>query len=113
MVGHLNYASAELKADKDVVLEAVQEDGSALQYACAELKADKDVVLEACRQNGLALEYASAEGVASHQRYRFGSLSTKWLGTSVCLCGAMIRQGSFLRERKIKCFLMCVHTDPL
>jgi hypothetical protein len=42
-------------------LIAVQQDGWALEYASAELKANKDFVLEACRQGDLALEYTSAE----------------------------------------------------
>ena len=38
----LEYAAAELKADKEIVATAVAQDGRALQYAAAELKADKD-----------------------------------------------------------------------
>ena len=39
----------------------MQQDGRALQYASAELKADKDVVLAAVRQEGVAFLHASAE----------------------------------------------------
>ena len=45
----LLYAAAELKADCDVVITAVQQDGRALRYAAAELQADRDVVLAAER----------------------------------------------------------------
>ena len=41
----LEYASAELRADREVVLAAVQQDGFALGYASAELRADREVVL--------------------------------------------------------------------
>ena len=40
----LQYASEELKADKEVVMAAVTNDGLALQYASEELRADKEVV---------------------------------------------------------------------
>ena len=54
----LHYASAELGADKDVVLAAVRQYGGTLEYAAAELKADKEVVLAAVKQNAKALQYA-------------------------------------------------------
>jgi hypothetical protein len=57
----LVHASAELKADREVVLAAVQQYGGALGDASAELRADREVVLAAVRQNGDALVYASAE----------------------------------------------------
>ena len=50
------YASEELKADKQVVLEAVKQHGDALRFASEELKADKEVVVEAMKQNWRALE---------------------------------------------------------
>ena len=72
----LEYASANLKGDRDVVIEAVKQDGRALKYASAELRGNieksdldyenkmqksKEVVLEAVKQNGRALVYASPE----------------------------------------------------
>ena len=48
-----------LKADKEVVLEAVKQDRNALQFASEKLKADKEVVLEAVKQNGWVLKFAS------------------------------------------------------
>ena len=50
----LQYASAEMKNDKEVVLAAVKQDGysMSLQYASADLKNDKEVVLAAVKQEG-------------------------------------------------------------
>jgi|GEM_PF-2339847 hypothetical protein len=44
-----------------LVLEVVRQDGDALRYASEELLGDREVVLTAVRQNGGALRYASAE----------------------------------------------------
>ena len=57
----LQHASVELRNDKELVLEAVGEHGLALQYASKELKGDKEVVLKAVGNHGLALQYASKE----------------------------------------------------
>ena len=57
----LCYASFGLKDDPDVVLPAVQQFGDALRYASAELRANPTVVLAAVQQFGDALRYASAE----------------------------------------------------
>ena len=48
----IGFAAAELQADRDVVLAAVQQDERALLYAAAELKADRDVVIAAVQQDG-------------------------------------------------------------
>ena len=42
-------------------LVAVSQDGHALRYASAELKADREVVTAAVTQDKLALQYASPE----------------------------------------------------
>ena len=57
----LEYASAELQADREVVLAAVQQDGRALEHASAELRADREVVLAAVHSYGRALKHAPAE----------------------------------------------------
>ena len=57
----LESVTDALKADKDVVLAAVKQDGLALMYATFGLKADKEVVLAAVKQDGLALEFAAEE----------------------------------------------------
>ena len=43
------------------MLKRVKQDGFALEYASADLKGDKDIVMEAVKQNGDALQYASAD----------------------------------------------------
>ena len=55
----LEYASLKLKADKEVVLAAVTQNGMALHYASMGLRADRDVMLAAVTQYGKALKYAS------------------------------------------------------
>ena len=47
-------ADDKLKADKEVVLAAVKQDGSNLQYAWHIVAADKEVVLEAVKTCGAA-----------------------------------------------------------
>jgi len=44
-----------------VVLEAVKQDGSALQFASYELKNDREFILAAVRQNASALGWVSEE----------------------------------------------------
>lgn len=48
-------ASDELRADREVILAAVQHDGCMLKHASAELRADREVVLAAVQNNGQAL----------------------------------------------------------
>ena len=55
----LEYASLELRADRNVVLAAVRQASLAIAYASPVLQADREVVLAAVRQNGDALQYAS------------------------------------------------------
>ena len=57
----LETASESLRADKEVVLEAVKRNGLALEYASEQLKDDKEVVLEAIEHSieGIAFKYAS------------------------------------------------------
>ena len=67
----LQYAADSLKADREVVLEAVKSwtparapiilNNNALQYAADSLKADREVVLEAVKKYRSALQYASEE----------------------------------------------------
>ncbi len=55
----LMHASEDLRRDREVVLEAVKQDGYALQLSSEELRGDREVVLEAVRQNGFALQCVS------------------------------------------------------
>ncbi len=54
----LEYADEKFKADRDIVLSAVNLWGGALQFADKKLKADREVVLAAVIQDGSSLEYA-------------------------------------------------------
>ena len=45
--------------DKNIVIEAVKQNGLLLYYALDKFKIDKDVVLEAIKQNPLSFKYAS------------------------------------------------------
>ena len=56
----LKFATG-LKADRDIVLAAVEQDGRALEYAAKSLKADRGLVLAAIKQSGQALVWASKE----------------------------------------------------
>jgi len=55
----LKYASDALKSDREIVLTAVKQDGNALQFASDTLKSDTEIVLTAYNQNVNALHYAS------------------------------------------------------
>jgi hypothetical protein len=56
----LQYASAPLRRDREVVMVAVAQDGRALQHASKDLRADKEFMIAALAQDGRALEWASA-----------------------------------------------------
>ena len=57
----MHEAAAGLTADRKLVLEAVRQDGCALQHAAAELlTADRELALVAVRQNGHALQFGIA-----------------------------------------------------
>ena len=58
---NLRHADPVLQADREVVLAAVKNYGLALKYASADLQADREIVLAAVENYGLALKYASAE----------------------------------------------------
>jgi histidinol phosphatase-like PHP family hydrolase len=55
----LKFTSIELKADRELVIEAIRKDGSALQFATVEHKADRVIVLAAVRKTGTALRFVS------------------------------------------------------
>ncbi|CAJ1376827.1 unnamed protein product [Effrenium voratum] len=57
----LAHADASIKADRDVVFAAVTKDGMALEHTSAELKADVDIVLAATLRSPEAIRFASAE----------------------------------------------------
>jgi hypothetical protein len=55
----LEVASTELRADRDIVMQAVARWGGALESAATKLQADREVVEAAVRWNGNALRWAS------------------------------------------------------
>lgn len=57
----LQFATPELQRDARLVRLAVEEDGCSLKYAAEELRKDRRIVLVAVAQNGFALRYASDE----------------------------------------------------
>lgn len=54
---YIEYASDEIKADREVVLAAVTQKGMVLKCLPPEFERDKGILLAAVRQNGLAFEY--------------------------------------------------------
>jgi len=55
----LEFASGALRGDREVVLCAVEDEGLALQFASDELRGDREVVFRAVEQQGMALQFAS------------------------------------------------------
>ena len=93
----LEYASEELKGDKEVVLVAVnqKEGGYAVQFASEELKGDKQVVLAAVNQSGWALQFASpalqSGGLESYLMDLFNTYTVPpFVFWSTILCGTKI-----------------------
>ncbi len=58
------FASPSLRANYDIALMAVKEDGLLLEFADPSLKANPDIVLAAVKQNRLALKHSARELVA-------------------------------------------------
>ncbi len=56
----------QLKADRELVLEAVRQIGRVSQHAVAVLRAGCELVPEAVRRDGAALRYAAGELIADH-----------------------------------------------
>ena len=55
----LQFASNDLKGEKEVVMAAITQNGCALEYACRQSQNDKEVVVAAVTQQGFALQFAS------------------------------------------------------
>merc|ERR1719237_20024 len=53
----LEHAADHLRADKDVVLAAIAEDGNAFQFAADSLRSNKEFVLEAVKTSGKSLQF--------------------------------------------------------
>ena len=72
----LECASEELRGDRDVVLEAVKQDGRALS-ASKELRNDREIVLAAMEQNWQALRYASG-ALLSDRDFMLAAMQQDW-----------------------------------
>ena len=81
---YLAYASAELRADRDIVMAAVENNGWALQYASDALKADREVVMAVVTQDGIPLQFASDVLKTDLSRSCDGSSKRKWLCITIC-----------------------------
>ncbi len=61
-IGKINSTTKEefvdLKANRELVLIAVRQNGMALEYAHESLKTDREIVITAIEQNGRALKFA-------------------------------------------------------
>lgn len=55
----LRSASAQIQADKEVVMAAINSYGRALEFASAELRADRECVLLAVEKTGSSLQFAA------------------------------------------------------
>ena len=57
----MDYASDELKNNKEFALKAIEEDSSNINYISNELKRDKEIILKAVAKNADSIEYVSEE----------------------------------------------------
>jgi len=57
----LEYAAKQLQEDVGIIRTAVEDSGLALKHAAAALQGNREVVLAAVRQHGMALQYAAME----------------------------------------------------
>lgn len=55
----LHFAHEEVRSDKEVVTKAVEKNGFVLKFASETSRGDKEIVMQAVRQNGRALQFAS------------------------------------------------------
>ena len=86
----LRFASERLKADRRIVLAAIEHDWTALQFASNDLKAAPEVVLLSCAQNKGALLWCSDElkngGFDAYCRRELRdqrAMEAFWMGVSV------------------------------
>eukprot|EP00933_Yihiella_yeosuensis_P011373 TRINITY_DN11862_c4_g1_i1.p1 TRINITY_DN11862_c4_g1~~TRINITY_DN11862_c4_g1_i1.p1 ORF type:complete len:375 (-),score=95.61 TRINITY_DN11862_c4_g1_i1:148-1272(-) len=73
----LAVAPPHLKADRQIVLTAVRQNGNALEFASKEFCEDKALVLDAVCQCGLALEHAS-EALQRDKEVVKAAVSCSW-----------------------------------
>eukprot|EP00971_Amphidinium_carterae_P103761 2054544-Amphidinium_carterae.1 len=66
------------RADREIVLAAVTQEGDALRFAARECKADREIVLAAVTQDGLALQYAAEECKADSASVQLSVRPRQW-----------------------------------
>eukprot|EP00931_Biecheleriopsis_adriatica_P009082 TRINITY_DN110190_c0_g1_i1.p1 TRINITY_DN110190_c0_g1~~TRINITY_DN110190_c0_g1_i1.p1 ORF type:complete len:1307 (-),score=310.54 TRINITY_DN110190_c0_g1_i1:69-3989(-) len=70
------YGTQELQADRDVLLEAVKQDYTAMPYASAFFD-DKDFMLQAVQKHGLSLKYGS-EDIRADPDLAYAAVKASW-----------------------------------
>ena len=73
----LQHAPAELRSDRQLVLEAVGQSWEALKFVSQNLRSDKKLVLSAVEQDGLAMEYA-APGLQGDHDVMLAAVRKTW-----------------------------------
>ena len=96
----LEFASEELRAERQVVLAAVKQFGNALEYASKELRADREIVLAAVKRNGWALRFASKELRADRQ---FVLAAVKAGGDALQFASVELRADRYMVKFAMKC----------
>ena len=81
--GHLEIASPAVKADKELVLAAVENGGLALEDASDNLRGDREIVLAAVQNNGYALEYARS-GMKADREIVKAAVKKQRMGFTIC-----------------------------
>ena len=55
----LQHATDELKGEREIVMKAISQEGHALAHATDELKGDREIVMKAVAEDGWSLQYAT------------------------------------------------------
>eukprot|EP00971_Amphidinium_carterae_P119006 2357570-Amphidinium_carterae.1 len=104
--GALGLATEALRADREVVRAAVQKTGFALEHATKALRADHEIVLEAVRKHGGALSYATealrADREVVQAAVQQEAAALRWVADE------MLEDPSFAPEAKRKFHLLKV-----
>jgi len=80
----VQYATREVKVDREIVRTVLAQSGRAVQYAAEELRADREIIVVAVTQNGCALCNAARECRADRYRARPSSSGTGWRAIMLC-----------------------------
>merc|ERR1719330_1816079 len=74
----LSFAAAELRADRDFVVEAVRRNWKALQFASVELRSDPGVCLEAVSQDWRAVGFFGTQEMRWQKELLIATLRGRW-----------------------------------